>query len=198
VSAEPAYGDAAERSGEHRPSDDGEVGHAQAAQAARVTTRDGDGTDSERTQDASEVVRDLENQLRRALADVDNLRKRYERELQRERAAEISRVTAAWLPVVDDLERALQYVESDPRSLAQGIAAVREHALATLARLGFPRFEDVGEPFDPSRHEAVGTIDSPAEPGTVVAAVRPGYGEGSGVLRPASVLVAKGAVREHS
>ena len=63
--------------------------------------------------------------------------------------------------------------------------------LAVLAHLGFPRFDATGEPFDPARHEAVGVIDSDASPGTVVAAVRPGYGSGDSVLRPAGVVVAR-------
>jgi molecular chaperone GrpE len=60
-----------------------------------------------------------------------------------------------------------------------------------LARLGFPRFEDVGERFDPSRHEAVGAIEADAPAGTVVAVVRPGYGTPETVLRPAAVVVAR-------
>ena len=57
--------------------------------------------------------------------------------------------------------------------------------------LGFPRFENPGEPFDPSRHEAVGTTDADAPAGTVVAVVRPGYGTPEHVLRPAAVVVAR-------
>jgi molecular chaperone GrpE len=60
-----------------------------------------------------------------------------------------------------------------------------------LARLGFPRFENPGERFDPSRHEAVGAIEADAPAGTVVAVVRPGYGTPERVLRPAAVVVAR-------
>lgn len=59
-----------------------------------------------------------------------------------------------------------------------------------MAKLGFTRFEDVGDAFDPQRHEAVTTIASDAPPGTVIDAVRPGY-DGDPVLRPASVVVAR-------
>jgi molecular chaperone GrpE len=111
----------------------------------------------------------------------------------RERAAQRAAATAAWLPVVDDLERALQHAEADPGSLKEGVRAVYEHAQAVLDRLGYPRFEDVGEHFDPARHEAVSAVESDEIPaGKVVAAVRPGYGTAGEVLRPAGVVVARG------
>jgi hypothetical protein len=60
-----------------------------------------------------------------------------------------------------------------PDPLIEGVQAVRDQALAVLERLGFPRFDDVGQPFDPAHHEAVGVIDSDAPAGTVVAVIRP-------------------------
>ena len=80
-------------------------------------------------------------------------------------------------------------IEQD--GLAAGVRVVRDHALDVLARLGFPRFEDVGERFDPARHEAVGAIEADAPPGTIVAVVRPGYGTPEVILRPAAVVVAR-------
>ena len=106
----------------------------------------------------------LEAQLRRALADLDNLRKRFDREIARQRAEERARVTAEWLPVVDNLERALDHAGADPEAVVEGVRAVRDQAVAILARLGFPRYDDVGHPFDPARDEAVGATlaDAPA------------------------------------
>ena len=135
-----------------------------------------------------------DGRLLRAMADLDNLRKRFQREVVRERAAERSHVAAEWVPVVDDLDRALEHASGDdsaPAGFAEGLRAVRDHALAVLARLGFPRFGDVGERFDPSRHAAVGAIEADAPEGTVVAVVRPGYGTPESVLRPAAVVVAR-------
>jgi molecular chaperone GrpE len=147
---------------------------------------------AEQSEVAPELA-EMEDRLRRALADLDNLRKRFDREITRERADERARVTALWLPIVDDLERALEHADSDDSPIVAGVAAVRDHALAVLERLGYPRFEDIGEQFDPARHEAVGTLDGEAPPGTVVALARPGYGTGDAVLRPASVVVARGS-----
>jgi molecular chaperone GrpE len=137
------------------------------------------------------VVAELEDRWRRALADLDNLRKRYARELDRERAAERARVAAQWLPVVDDLDRALAHAADDPTAIVEGVHAVRDHAMAVLARLGYPRYEEVGVPFDPVQHEAVRVVeDAEAAPGTVVEVLRPGYGREEHWLRPAAVAVA--------
>jgi molecular chaperone GrpE len=140
---------------------------------------------------ADQVVAQLEDQLVRALADLDNLRKRYVRELARERADERARTAAEWLPIVDNLELALQHAVDADGPLVEGIRAVLEQALAVLARLGFPRFDDIGRPFDPARDEAVSTIDADAPERTVVAAVRPGYGTDESILRPAGVVVSR-------
>jgi molecular chaperone GrpE len=138
-------------------------------------------------------VAELEDRWRRALADLDNHRKRAARDAERIRAEERARVAAAWLPVLDDLERALAHAEDEPGAVLKGIQAVRVHAIGVLAGLGFPRQEDQGEPFDPTRHEAVATVPGGVVPeGTITEVVRPGYGEGANQLRPALVVVAKG------
>ena len=127
--------------------------------------------------------------LLRALADLDNLRKRYEARLAQAAEDERRRVTALWFPVVDDLERALHHVVDD--AMVEGLRAVHQKALAVLASIGFEPFDDVGVPFDPARHEAIGTVDSEREPGTVVAVIRPGWAHQGVVVRPAHVLVAR-------
>src|SRR4051812_49950651 len=88
------------------------------------------------------------------------------------------------LPVVDNLERALEHAGPECAALVEGIRAVHDQAVGALARLGFERFDDVGRAFDPVRDEAVGTLDSDAPAGTVVAAGRPGYGTGEEAPRP--------------
>lgn len=138
------------------------------------------------------VEPDLEVPLRRALADLDNLRKRSERELARARSAERADMVALWLPIVDDLDRAIQHAGTDDGALVEGVRATRDQALSILGRLGFHRFDDIGKPFDPTRHEAVGVLDGEGEPGTVLAVVRPGYDGPGTILRPAGVIVSRG------
>jgi molecular chaperone GrpE len=134
----------------------------------------------------------LEQEWRRALADADNLRKRFARDAERIRAQERAEVARRFLPVIDDLDRALEHAQGDAGGIVDGVRAVRDEAVRVLADLGFPRRDDTGERFDPARHEAVGAVPAgDAPPGTVVQVVRPGYGSGEQQLRPALVVVAK-------
>ena len=70
-----------------------------------------------------------------------------------------------WLPVVDNLERALEHAAADPAAIVEGVQAVRDQALGVLAGLGFPRRDDTGAPFDPARHEAVAARRGPGRAG---------------------------------
>jgi molecular chaperone GrpE len=125
------------------------------------------------------------------MAELDNLRKRHAVELGRATAAERARVAAAWLPVLDNLELALAHADADPSTILAGVRSIRDQAVQMLAALGYPRDDETGVPFDPSRHEVVAVVDDPAtEPNTVVRVVRPGYGENGHELRPAAVAVA--------
>ena len=139
----------------------------------------------------SSQVAEVEDQLQRALADFDNLRKRLSSEVERARSQERAAVAAAFLPVLDNLELALSHAGADPSQVQEGIEAVRDQAVAILAALGYVRFDPLAEQFDPVRHEAVSTAPgSSADPGTIVHVVHPGYGEGEHQLRPAAVVVA--------
>ena len=135
---------------------------------------------------------EAQDQRLRALAEADNARKRCAALLSRAEADTTARVTLRWLPVVDNLERALEHSAADPAAIVAGVRAVRDQAQSVLAGLGFPRRDDAGAPFDPARHEAVATRPDPAVPdGTVVEVARPAYGEGDHQLRPAQVVVAR-------
>jgi molecular chaperone GrpE len=142
--------------------------------------------------DSDKELAKLEDRWRRAVADLDNLRKRYARELDRERATERSRVAGAWLPIVDNLERAISHAGDQSDAVLEGLRSILEQALQVLEQLGYPRDTEAGVPFDPQRHEVVGVVDQPdSAPGTVVEVLRPGYGEGSRQLRPAAVVVSR-------
>jgi molecular chaperone GrpE len=131
--------------------------------------------------------------LRRALADLDNARKRCAAQITRVEAETRAAVAREWLPVIDNLDRALEHSSADPAAIIEGVRAVRDQALGVLGRLGFPRREnDQGAAFDPVRHDAVAARDAAgAADGSVVEVVRPGYGEGDHQLRPAQVVVAR-------
>ncbi|HEX3965332.1 MAG TPA: nucleotide exchange factor GrpE [Trebonia sp.] len=134
----------------------------------------------------------LEDQRLRALADLDNVRKRCASQVSSARAETRAEVARRWLPVVDNLERALAHTQADPGSIIEGVRAVRDQAVNILAGLGFPRRDDLGARFDPARHEAVASRpDTGAPDGSVVDVILPGYGDGSGQLRPAQVVVSR-------
>jgi molecular chaperone GrpE len=154
--------------------------------------------DTASTEPAAEIsqlkqrIAELEDQRLRALADLDNLRKRCAGQVSAARAEARAEVAARWLPVVDNLERALDHAHADPGSIVEGIRAVLDQAMGVLSQLGFPRRDDLGTPFDPARHEAIAAIsetDAPA--GSVIDVVRPAYGDRDRQLRPAQVVVAK-------
>ncbi len=129
----------------------------------------------------------------RALADFDNYRKRVARERDDWRRQAQADVLREILPVLDNFDRALAApapAGTDP-AFRQGIELIHRDFLAALERLGVRPFVSVGEPFDPTRHEAVGRVEEPgrAEPTVVSEALR-GYLWQDRVLRPAQVVVA--------
>jgi molecular chaperone GrpE len=117
------------------------------------------------------------------------LRKEVAKDVERGRRAVIN----SFLDVLDNLDRAIAAADNrtgDP--FVQGVALVRQQFLATLEGLGVVRVDPLGQPFDPTKHEAVST--SPATDATpagqIVGVIRPGYLIGDEVLRPAMVAVA--------
>ncbi|HEY1675616.1 MAG TPA: nucleotide exchange factor GrpE [Streptosporangiaceae bacterium] len=138
-------------------------------------------------------IGELEDLRRRALADLDNVQKRCAAQITRVETETRAAVAREWLPVIDNLDRALEHSSADPAAIIEGVRAVRDQALGVLGRLGFPRREDdQGAMFDPARHDALAARDAAgAADGSVVEVVRPGYGEGAHQLRPAQVVVAR-------
>ena len=146
-----------------------------------------------RVTDLEKRVAELDNLWRRALADADNLRKRHAREIERLRDQERAEVARDWLPVLDNLERALEHAGTDPGVIIEGVRAVRNQAVDLLSRQGYPPRDDLGARFDPARHDAVASLPTAdAPPGTVVEVLNPAYGDGDHQLRPAQVVVARG------
>jgi len=130
----------------------------------------------------------------RALADLDNLRKRTARELESARKFGAERLVAALLPVRDSLEASLAATTGDQLDagavLEGGRATLRLLAQA-LADAGITEIDPEGEPFDPTRHEAISLMPSAtAEPNSVIAVVQKGYLLNDRVVRPARVVVA--------
>ena len=129
---------------------------------------------------------ELEHRHLRALADLDNYRKRSVRETERRVAEERERVLLQWLDAVDSVERALRMTPD-----ADGLRAVLEQMEAILARYGVARAGAPGEPFDPERHEAIGVSNGDGQQPTIADVARSGFTIGDRVLRPAQVIVTR-------
>jgi molecular chaperone GrpE len=129
---------------------------------------------------------ELEDRHLRALADLENYRKRSARETERRVAEERDRLLREWLEAVDSVERALRMTPD-----AEGLQAVLEQMEAILGRQGVARAGAPGDPFDPERHEAIGVVDGEGAQPTIADVARSGFTISDRVLRPAQVIVAR-------
>jgi len=162
----------------------------EAVEESRPEVRETEG-ETEAKQSLTAELGELENRHRRALADLDNYRKRSRREIERRSFEQREALLREWLEVVDNIERALSHADhSNP--LHEGLRAVLEQVEGVMRRQGVHRFGAAGDPFDPTLHQAVGILETEEEPTrTVVEVVRGGYALGDRVLRPAEVVVAQ-------
>jgi molecular chaperone GrpE len=136
------------------------------------------------------ALAEMEDRLKRALADLDNYRKRSAKEVDRRVLENRESMLRDWLEALDSLDRALQMDPEGPA--APGLRAVLEQMESILARQGVTRTGEVGEQFDPERHEAVAVRDDAEAPDRTIAGVaRSGYALGNRVLRPAQVVVSR-------
>jgi molecular chaperone GrpE len=139
------------------------------------------------------AAEDFEDRYKRALADLDNYRKRSAREIERRVQEGTEARARQWLDAIDSVERALRMEGVDPENpLALGLRHVLEQMESILERQGIRRVGEAGERFDPERHEAVGiraTDDVPDQ--TVVEVARSGWASDERVLRPAQVIVSR-------
>jgi molecular chaperone GrpE len=129
----------------------------------------------------------------RTQADFENYRKRVARESALALQRGVAKLAKELAPAIDNLDRALDSAATDD-PLLDGVRLVRSELSAALARVGVESFSPLGETFDPSVHEAVATVQQPAEGGAasglVVEVYQDGYRLGDSVIRPARVVVA--------
>jgi molecular chaperone GrpE len=145
----------------------------------------------------------LKDQLLRTLADMENLRRRAEREKEDTQKYAVATLARDILSVADNLRRALESLPADQvpdeatRNLLSGVEATERELLGIFERRGIKRIEPVGERFDPNFHQAMFEVpNSGQEAGTVVQVLQPGYIIFDRLLRPALVGVAKGESTE--
>lgn len=144
--------------------------------------------------EAQEETLKYKDQLLRTLADLDNVRKRSRKEVEDAFKSGQAGFMKEFLPVFDNLERALKSAESatEVKAVAEGLTLVLRQFGDTLTKAGIRRTPGVGEPFDPQFQEAIQQVETDEHaPGTVIAEVQPGYVHGERLIRAAMVVVAK-------
>ncbi len=147
---------------------------------------------------------ELKDRVLRTLAEMENLRRRTEKEVSDARAYGVTRFAGDMLALADNLSRAVGSVPPDEKAvdgtlktLAEGLELTERDFLSRLARHGVKKLEPKGVKFDPNMHEALFEVPDPSVPnGTVVQVVEDGYSIGERCLRPAKVGVARGGPKE--
>jgi molecular chaperone GrpE len=129
----------------------------------------------------------------RSAADLENLRKRQKREIEDAKFDTKAKVLKEMLPVVDNLERAIEHASSNAGTnpIVEGVQLVLRQFTTAFERLDVVPVEAMSQPFDPNLHEAISQMESDAPAGTVVQVLQRGYRIGDRLLRPALVVVAK-------
>lgn len=135
----------------------------------------------------------LRDALLRTRAEMDNLQKRSERELDKARRFINEALMKDLVPVLDTLDQALENAGQDDERLAEGLRLIQRQLLQSLERHGLKVIDPQGEPFDPDWHEAMSTQPSgDHEPDSVMLVLQRGYTLHGRLLRPARVIVARG------
>lgn len=144
---------------------------------------------------------EMKDRLLRALAEMENLRRRTEREVADSRLYSVTSFARDLLVVADNMRRALDAVtpelrastQSAAKALVDGVELTERELLKALEKNGVRQFTPLGEKFDPNLHQAMFEVpDATVPAGSVVQVVQPGYMIGDRILRPALVGVSKG------
>ena len=144
---------------------------------------------------------DLKDRLLRTLAEMENLRRRTDKEVADARTYGVTNFARDILAVADNMERAMKALDDEIRdkadagvkALLDGVELTERELIKVMEKHGIKRLEPQGQKFDPNLHQAMFELPDPSvPPGTVVQVMQPGYTIGERVLRPALVGIAKG------
>jgi len=175
---------------------------AQVAEEPEQPAQDDNQTDSgepasEALDKALEEVAALKDQILRAKAETENVRRRATQDVEKAHKFALERFTSNLLPVVDSLEKAIESIgsateEQGVEALSEGVSLALKLFVDTLERSGIKQVSPQGEPFDPQYHEAMSMVESAeAEPGSVLHVLQKGYTLNDRLVRAAMVMVSK-------
>ncbi|EJE8668197.1 nucleotide exchange factor GrpE [Vibrio vulnificus] len=145
---------------------------------------------------ASEArVKEQQDSVLRAKAEVENMRRRTEQEIDKARKYALNRFAEELLPVIDNLERAIQAVDAESEAvkpLLEGVELTHKTFVDVVSKFGLKEINPEGQPFNPEWHQAMSIQESPDhESNTVMFVMQKGYELNGRVIRPAMVMVAK-------
>lgn len=164
---------------------------------SRLDAANAGGTDeletlSRQLAEAETSLAGMRETVLRERADVDNQRKRMQRDLEQSLKFANEKLLRDLLPVYDGLESGLAVETADVAAMREGLNLTLKSLLKIAESNGLQQVDPVGQPLDPERHHAVAMVDAPgAVPGTVVSVMQKGYVLNGRLLRPALVSVAK-------
>ncbi|MGD8109657.1 nucleotide exchange factor GrpE [Vibrio sp. TRT 21S02] len=140
-------------------------------------------------------VKDQQDAVLRAKAEVENMRRRTEQEIDKARKYALNKFAEELLPVIDNLERAIQAADTEAevvKPLLEGVELTHKTFVDTVAKFGLKEINPEGETFNPELHQAMSIQESPDhESNTVMFVMQKGYELNGRVIRPAMVMVAK-------
>ncbi|ASJ39413.1 nucleotide exchange factor GrpE [Vibrio vulnificus] len=145
---------------------------------------------------ASEArVKEQQDSVLRAKAEVENMRRRTEQEIDKARKYALNRFAEELLPVIDNLERAIQAADAESEAvkpLLEGVELTHKTFVDVVSKFGLKEINPEGQPFNPEWHQAMSIQESPDhESNTVMFVMQKGYELNGRVIRPAMVMVAK-------
>lgn len=145
--------------------------------------------------EAQTQLRVAQEQILRAQADLQNIRRRAQRDVESAHKFALEKFAGELLPVVDNLERALTSATTDTEinnGIEEGVRLTLKSFLDVLNKFGIEQVDPHGEPFDPQTHQAMTLIENPnVEPNTVLDVMQKGYVLNGRLLRPAMVVVSR-------
>ncbi len=168
-------------------------------QQADTASEQGDNQDpSDEVTALREQAKELQEQMLRSHAEMQNVRRRAEIDVEKAHKFALEKFVKELLPVADSLEKAVESTEGHEgegeliASIREGVEMTLSLFMNSLQKFNVAQLNPIGEPFDPQKHEAMSMVPAPdAEPNTVVAVVQKGYTLNDRLVRPAMVVVAK-------
>lgn len=146
---------------------------------------------------AQAQANDFKDQNLRLQAEIQNVRRRAERDIESAHKFGLEKFSTELLPIVDNLERALESIDPNDETLktvSEGIELTLKQFISVLQKFDIEAIDPLGEPFDPQYHEAMAMVESPdAEPNSIIDVMQKGFTLNKRLIRAAMVVVAKPA-----